>query len=351
VTTNLELIMDELRRDVLGAASPRGKELEAMAVDAREGAERVRKIVRGLKTFSRADEERRVPLDLVPVLELALNMSFNEIRHRGRLVKDFGPVPIVDGDDSRLAQVFINLFVNAAHSLSCTGVAENEIRVATSTDEEGCAVVEVSDTGAGIPPLVLARVFDPFFTTKAVGVGTGLGLSICHSIVTGMGGAISVRSVVGKGTTFSVVLPPSSIGRLEPIERPLPETHATGGRAKVLIVDDEPMIGNALKRVLGRANDVTTVTAARVALGILCADDTYDVILCDVMMPEMSGVELYEELGKLRPHYTERVVFVTGGAFTPHAHAFLDRVPNERLEKPVDTQRLHALVQRFARSS
>ncbi len=207
LTANLDMVVEDLHLLAQESGSTRIADLEEMLREAREGADRVRKIVRGLKTFSRADDERRTAIDLKPVLELSVNMTFNEIRHRARLVKDYGKTPRITADDARLGQVFINLLVNAAQAIPEGRTEENEIRIATSTDERGWAVVTVRDTGAGIPASVVARIFDPFFTTKAVGVGTGLGLSICHSIVTGMGGEISVASEEGRGTTFRVALP------------------------------------------------------------------------------------------------------------------------------------------------
>jgi CheY-like chemotaxis protein len=321
------------------------KEVEDMAVEAREGAERVRKIVRGLKTFSRADEERRVVMDVKSALELAVNMAFNEMRHRARLVKDYGPVPLVDADEARLGQVFINLLINAAQTIPEGDVAANEIRIVTSTDTTGRAVVEVKDTGPGIPAAVLGRIFDPFFTTKPVGIGTGLGLSICHSIVTGMGGEIAVVSELGRGTTFRVTLPAAIGPAVSPV---MSERRIRSARAVVLIVDDDPFVGAALARVL-RDHEVVLTTKARDALDVLAGGKRFDVILSDLMMPEMSGMEFYDELTRRDPRTAERVIFLTGGAFTPDARAFLDRVPNRQIEKPFDPERLRALVQTLAR--
>jgi PAS domain S-box-containing protein len=261
VTANLDMILEEVRLPG-PSSSGRMKEVEDMAVEAREGAQRVQKIVRGLKTFSRADEERRAVLDVKLSIELAVNMVFNEIRHRARLVKDFGAIPLVDADEARLGQVFINLLVNAAQAIPEGNVAANEIRIVTSTDATGRAVVDVKDTGPGISASILGRIFDPFFTTKPVGVGTGLGLSICHSIVTGMGGEISVQSELGRGTTFRVTLP-ASVGAavsLATSERPI---HPA--RAVVLVVDDDRFVGTAMARVL-RDHDVTRSLRGRQAL-------------------------------------------------------------------------------------
>ena len=226
VAANLEMILDQLA--ILDSATPsdatpsgatpssKFADLSDMALDAQAGAERIRKIVRGLKTFSRAEEERRAVIDIHPLLDQSIDLAFHEIRHRARLVRDYGPIPSVNADEARLGQVFINLLVNAAQAIAEGDSAANEIHVVTFTDERGRAVIEVRDTGPGIPASLIGRVFDPFFTTKPVGIGTGLGLSICHNIVIAMGGEISVISERGAGTAFVVALPPAPGGAVPP---------------------------------------------------------------------------------------------------------------------------------------
>ena len=147
---------------------------EALA-EARQGAERVRNIVRDLRVFARGDEEQSGPVALRRVLDSSINIAWNEIRHRARLVKDYGDTPMVEGNESRLGQVFLNLLVNAAHAIPEGETERNEIRVSTRTDARGHAVVEIRDTGAGIPAEIREQIFDPFFTTKPAGVGTGPG--------------------------------------------------------------------------------------------------------------------------------------------------------------------------------
>jgi two-component system cell cycle sensor histidine kinase/response regulator CckA len=346
VAANLALILEELDRE----PPPSGSlaELREMVVEARQGAERIRKIVHGLKTFARGEEERRAVIDVRPVLELAINLCFHEIRPRSRLVKDYGKTPLVLADDARLGQVFVNLLVNAAQAITAGDSSTNEIRVVTRTDVEGRAVVEIRDSGAGIPPAVRGRIFDPFFTTKLVGVGSGLGLSICHNIVTRMGGEISVVSAEGSGTTFSVALPaavplPAAPALAVPA-RPSPS------RAVVLVVDDEPAVGQALRRVL-RDHDVTVVTRAQEALELLRAGKFFDVILSDLTMPSMSGMAFYDELTRTFPAAAERVVFVSGASFAPGALAFLLRSGRECIEKPFDPKRVREVVQRFVPAS
>ncbi len=340
---NLDLVLEEIRALSGGSSSGRMKELEDIVLDAREGADRVRKIVRGLKTFSRADDERRAVMDLRPAMELAINMSFNEIRHRARLVKDYGETPLVEADDARLGQVFINLLVNAAQAMPEGNAEGNEIRIVTSTSPEGRAVIEIRDTGPGMPEAVRTRIFEPFFTTKGVGVGTGLGLSICQNIVTGMGGEISVTSVEGEGTSFRVVLPAAQVQEVTGTERVSP---APAGRpATVLVVDDEPAVGMALRRIL-REHEVCVVNCVKDALEVL-TKKRFDVIFSDLMMPQLTGIDFYQELTRRSPEDAGRMVFVTGGAFTPVASQFLEQVGNERIEKPFTANAVRQMVQRF----
>lgn len=308
----------------------------------------MRSIVRGLKTFSRADEEQRVPLDLVRVIDLAINMAWNEIRHRARVVKDFGAVPLVEADETRLAQVFINLLVNAAHALPEGNADANQIRVVTSTDARGRAVIKLSDTGQGIRPEQLSRIFDPFFTTKPVGVGTGLGLSICHGIVTGLGGDISAQSQVGVGTTFTIVLPAAlELASAPEARRATTAPPSTGRRGRVLIVDDDAAVAATLKRALSKEHDVVVVHEGRAALDLFRAGECYDVFFCDLMMPVVTGMEVHAELSKISPAQVENMVIITGGAFSKQAREFLDAVPNERIDKPFGIQNVRALVRRM----
>lgn len=345
VTGNIALILDE----VADRGSSEGLDsLAELATEAQAGAERIRRIVRGLKTFSRAEEQRVETTEIRPLLETAINMAANEIRQRANLVKEYGTSPVIEADGARLGQVFINLLVNAAQAIPEGAASANEIRVVTSTDDQGRAIVEVRDTGEGIPDALIDRIFDPFFTTKPVGIGTGLGLSICHNIVTGLGGELTVESERGVGTTFRIALPPAAADP-DDDHTDLADTDEGVGAA-VLVIDDEPAIGRVLSRVL-RDHEVTAVTSAKNALALLESGQQFDVILSDLMMPEMSGMSFFAEIEARFPELTDRVVFISGGAFTPKARAFLDRVTNETLEKPFAPPALRELVQRYVGSS
>jgi PAS domain S-box-containing protein len=321
--------------------------IEALG-EAREGADRVRNIVRDLKVFGRGNEDARGPVVLRRVLDSSINIAWNEIRHRARLVKDFGDVPLIDGNESRLGQVFLNLLLNAAQAIPEGEAERNEIRMSTATDRDGRVIIEVRDTGAGIAPEILSRIFEPFFTTKPDGVGTGLGLWICRGILADLGGTIAVESRLGHGSTFRVTLPPAAVDEEEGrIDGRGPEGERQGER--VLIIDDEPLILGALRRAFAGDYRITCVSDARQALSRLASGERYDVVLCDLMMPEMSGMDVYAELARVAPDQLERMIFLTGGAFTTRAREFLEQVPNARIEKPIDFQNLRALMKNLLR--
>ena len=338
VLANVDLIASSLAETTtLDAAEL--TEVREMAEDARDATQRVRQIVKDLKIFSRHEDTEAAAVDLRRMLDSTLRMAWNEIRHRARLIKDFGTTQPVRGTESRLGQVFLNLVVNAAQAIPEGHAESNTIRVLTRTEPRG-VIVEVTDTGPGIPLEVKQRLFTPFFTTKKQGEGTGLGLAISHRIITGLGGTIEVDSELGRGTTFRVILP-AATNDTTAATAPILRVGATR-RARILVIDDEPLVAGTIARILGHEHEVHTLTSAHEALARIRGGESYDVILSDLMMPQMSGMDLYAELVGIG--IAERIIFLTGGAFTPAARQFLDRVPNMRIEKPFDRQHLRALI-------
>ena len=319
-------------------------EVRAALEEAQEGAVRIRQIVRDLKVFARGDEERYGLIDVRQNLESSISMVWNEIRHRARLVRELGPVPPVEGNESRLGQVFLNLLLNAAQAIREGDASANQIRVVTGTDEAGRVRVVIEDTGVGIAPDMLRRIFDPFFTTKPVGLGTGLGLYICHGIIRAMGGDIVAESVVGRGARFQVTLPPARVVSAPPEPPRASAPRPQQRRPRVLIVDDEVLVAQGLERTLSRHYDVVLAYGGRQAAELMVRDHDFDVILCDLMMPELAGSDLFAVVEASWPHLAARIVFMTGGAFTKETTGFLERVPNPRLDKPFDSDRLHAII-------
>lgn len=213
VLSNLRFAVDELGEAGTPLPDERAQEIQQALREALEGGERMRDIVKDLRSFSRREDEHFGPVDIHAVLDSCASLARSEIRHRARLVKEYGEIPRVLANESRLGQLFLNLLVNAAQAIPEGDAKGHSVHVTTAHEEEGWVVVSVRDTGVGIPPENLQRLFKPFFTTKPVGVGTGLGLSICHGIVTAMGGRIEVSSEVGKGTTFRVFMPVADKGK------------------------------------------------------------------------------------------------------------------------------------------
>ncbi|MET0790916.1 MAG: ATP-binding protein, partial [Polyangiaceae bacterium] len=330
--------------------------LEALMVrvrDACHGAERVASIVRDLRTFARADEGVRAPVDVKAALESALNIAGNEIKQAATLIRDYEPVPPVDANPNRIEQVLLNLLLNAVQSLPSPDAPGQEVR-ARLRAHHGQVSITIEDTGCGIAEDLLAKIFDPFFTTKPVGVGTGLGLPICRSIVRGLGGEISVRSTLGKGSAFTVTLPASNASL------PTPKALATRTmspppmqRGRLLVVDDEVSVARTLKALLQKEHDVVLASDGNHALEAIAQNgtDAFDVIMCDLMMPGMSGMELYERLRQTHPGLEERMVFMTGGVSMDRAREFLASRVNLTFEKPFDFDRLRRALRRLVEAA
>jgi signal transduction histidine kinase len=347
VLLNLTYLHEELPKLLAGSESAKSREALVAVEHALDGAERIRKTVRSLKTFSRPENETRVPLQLAKILDSTLPMVANEIHHRATLIKDYSVVPDVIANEARLGQVFLNLLINATQALPEDRREENRIHLMVRAPSPSRVAVEVHDNGVGIPPQVRGRIFEPFFTTKPVGIGTGLGLTICHGIVASLGGTLSFESELGRGTVFRVELPAAAATSVTASARApaaRPKTSVPPPRGRILVVDDEPIVCFTLERLLSSEGQVVALTSARQALAGIQRGDRFDVIVCDLMMPEMDAPLLYDELCKIAPAQAERMLFVTGGAFTPRAREFLERVPNTRIEKPFDVDALLALV-------
>jgi PAS domain S-box-containing protein len=333
-----------------GAATPPETLTQArQALDeANEGAARVRQIVGDLRALSRSGEDRREPVDVAAAVRSAVNVASGVLRPCAEVRLELGPLPPVMGDPARLGQVFLNLLVNAGQAVGEGHPERNLITVTTAIELGGRVRVEVSDTGPGIAAEVLPRIFAPFFTTKPAGQGTGLGLAMCQQTVAAMGGEITVTSRPGEGASFAVLLPPAPVA-VRPAAA-APPARSSGPRGRVLVVDDEPYVGKTMRRILGASHDVEVVESAQAALDRLAQSPAPDVILCDLMMPGMTGMELHALLEARDPAAAARMVFVTGGALHEASRAFIAGVSNPVLEKPFPTDLLRGVVAETLRS-
>ncbi len=312
---------------------------------ARDGAVRVQTIVRDLKTFSRGGDESRQNVYLERAIEAALTMAHPLIRGRARILRDYQPTDAVWADEGRLAQVFLNLVINAAQAITDGAPARNEIRVRVFETEDNRVCGEVSDTGEGIDPEHLPRVFEPFFTTRASGVGTGLGLSVCHGLVTAFGGEITAESQLGRGTTFRVTLPRSvaeSPSRDAPTDRR--KRLSRPRRRRLLVVDDETLLARSIELQLQEDHDVEIVATGHAAIERLRREPPFDLVLCDMMLPDISGMDVYEQARAIGNGSHERFVFMTGGSFTPRVFKFLRDNEVPCLEKPFTAEQLKEII-------
>jgi signal transduction histidine kinase/ActR/RegA family two-component response regulator len=324
-------------------------EATAILQESKEGMARIHRIVRDLGSFSHVDDDGATTLDVNAAVESALTMLRNEIKYRARIERDLRSTQAVRANHARLGQVFLNIILNAAQALDETAAKRNVVRV-RSFDEGEFVVIEVEDNGPGIPSEVVPRIFDSFFTTKPRGIGTGLGLPISLGIIRTLGGQLTVDSRPGEGATFRVRLPavaavPSTLTPPSDVTPP-PRTFI---KRRVLAVDDEPLLLKAYRRMLSEVHVVETALGGVEALRALERDANYDVVLCDLQMPEVSGMRLHEQVRARWPALAERFVFVTGGAFSPDAKRFLEESTCAVIQKPFRIEDLLALVDRKTR--
>ncbi len=345
VYNNVSYVRDELtqmsekaaaERRALTLDSETHHEMVNALADAISGCERVSFIVRSLKDFSRGDDGSREAVDVCKAMESAIAIADNQIRHRATLVRQYEEVPRVLANEIRLGQVFLNLLLNACQAIAAGSAEQNRIAVSIGEDERGHVRVSVRDTGCGMTPEVRRRIFSPFYTTKPVGVGTGLGLSICHGIVSSLGGTIDVDTAPGEGSTFTVVLPKASADHIASAAATAASCgHTPSTSRRLLVVDDDPRVCLAIERTVGESLDMTAMTSARDALSTLRSGERYDAILCDLMMPDMTGMDLFAELERSMPTLCPRVLFFTGGVFTEEGRAFTARHAGRCLQKPI----------------
>lgn len=309
--------------------------------DALDGARRVAHIVKSLSTFGRADVETIGPVDFARVVAAAQSLTRNRLAHVARLVVEGDPIPPVRANEFGLTQVLVNLLLNAADALEGhrSPAAPSHVVRVCSRIEGTVAVIEVEDDGPGLAPEVRARLFEPFLTTKPPGRGTGLGLSLSRAMVTRFGGSLEGENRPGGGACFRIRLPfaevaaPSQLAKARAARTP---------KLRVVVVDDEPLMRKSLALLLAPnvALPFEDVPSALEA----CLREPPDLVVCDLMLRDQPGSVLYEALAAANPSLARRIVFVTGGAFTPALEDFLATTKNVVLAKPFAMDELQEAV-------
>lgn len=317
---------------------------DAMTIvqESKEGMARIHRIARDLHSFSRVDDDATALSDVNAAVDSALTMLRSELRYRATVERSLRATHLVRASAARLGQVFLNLLVNAAHALADLHPRRNRLYV-RSHDEGNDVVVEIEDNGPGIPPAIMPRIFESFFTTKPPEIGTGLGLPISLDIVRRAGGDLTAESEPGRGAIFRVRLP-AALGVPSVKTRTVPSLRVIQ-RRRVLAIDDEALLLKAFQRMLISHHDIETKLGAREALRCFGEDREFDVVLCDLQMPDMSGVELYQAVKQQWPDLAERFIFITGGAFSPEARRFLEDSAIACINKPFQLRELLELIE------
>ena len=346
LTTMLDRVQSLQHAPVAADVEQQMAELADMLRENLDGMARIRSIASDLRTFARIGRNEVALLDLNECVESACKIAKGEIRQRAQLVQDLATLPRLPGSPGKLAQVVLNLLINAAQALP-EGDVDNQ-RITVRTGSNGDHVwLQVEDTGHGIPNDLRDKIFDPFFTTKPRSQGTGLGLALCADIVGQHQGTIRAIQRPHGGTCFEVRLPRDTqlVPSCPPPALPSRVVPKPVGRGplRLLLIDDEPLVLRSLRRMLAD-HDVDIAHGGVEALSRLKQDSAYDLILCDLMMPDMDGTVLYAELERAMPDVLERVMFCSGGAFTARTKQFVEQSERTIIEKPLTREAFEGII-------
>lgn len=303
--------------------------------DALQGLEQIRAILQGVRAYTQRGEGAIEAVEVRPLLESALRILGERLHPVVTLHCSWDSLPRVLANQAQLRQVLLNLLTNALQALPDRPREENRIEVAGRPHPEGAAI-EIRDNGVGIDPRILPRIFDAFFTTKKASQGTGLGLSISVRMVMAMGGRIEVESQPGSGTTFRVILQTGAPA--------LPAEAHGSGRCRLLLLEDEPLVVSLMQRLLADRYDIEATSDATEALSWLESGRRFDVILSDMMLPGMKGMEFFQRLEDEHPSLAPRTGFITGGTFSDETTRFLHLHRDRVLEKPFTASALKSFV-------
>jgi len=350
--------LDVLGRTVLGPNVKMTPDADAQArqliSDLKETGRRIVEIAHDMRTFaSPPGQGRRTLVDVSRTIESALTITRAQIVEKAEIEVCVSPeLPLVAVEDGRLGQVLVNLLVNAAQAISAArasrGVPPDGDRVRIRASSSGSHVeIAVEDSGLGMRQDVIDRAFTPFFTTRQPEGGTGLGLAISKTIIEAAGGTITASSpsTLGDpptGSRFEISLP-AFMDVMEAAPDSSMPAEVTPPHARVLIVEDEVLLGRALADQLSDPHEVKVVVGGEEALAVL-AKERFDVVLCDVKMPTMGGEDLYRRVADLDREQARRFVFMTGIGFDPEFEKFLAQVGAPLLEKPFPIRKAQRII-------
>jgi two-component system NtrC family sensor kinase len=342
---NNPLAVATVQLDNLQEAWGTGAWTEDIAV-LRQAVDRCTSVVQSFLALARQQPPTRQAVALNAVISDALVLVGNALAAGGitvqlHLADDLMPLW---ADANQLHHVVSNLLTNAHDALQQTAPPRHLTLTTAANADRTHVLLTITDTGPGIPEDLQRRIFEPFFTTKSQQGGSGLGLPLCRSIVEGHHGSIQLTSHPGQGTTVHIALPAAASEVLAPEPTPEPEAPTAAPGKVILLIDDEAIILQSLRRLLQRdGHDVTT--AATGLKGLAALDErAYEVILCDMRMPDLDGPGFYRELQRRHPHLVSRVIFLTGDVLSPDAQAFFTRVDRPHVVKPFNAREIRRMI-------
>jgi signal transduction histidine kinase/DNA-binding response OmpR family regulator len=345
----LQEAFDEVAAYFRGTPAPKGlvdqlDEIPRILQESVSATARIRAIVEEMRLFAHPRGDVGEAARVEELLDVALALVSNEVRFKARVERVYSETPRLVVDRTRLIQAFLNVLLNAAQAIEGHDPDGAWIRVEARSEAHGVLAV-ITNSGPPIPKDILPRIFEPFFTTKPVGQGVGLGLSISYDTVRRHGGHIEAASGPDQPTSFRIWLPCNTGLALAPPSELLPAEAMPVRPARILFVDDERLLQSSIRRILERHHEVVLASSGHRALEIL-AHDRFDVILCDLIMPGMNGMLLYETVKALMPEQAARFVFLTGGTSSSEARDFLLSVDNPRAYKPLSADEIMRLIAR-----
>jgi len=312
-------------------------EIEEMVDDSLEGVTRIATIVGELQQFARSRPHENAWTDLCEVARVAVRLTKNRIRHRCEVHTDLNPTRRFVADQGKLVQVAINLIDNATKAL--TGAPGDAVSVSTGVDGD-LSWLSIEDNGHGVSEDLRAKIFEPFFTTDARRAGTGLGLTLSREYAERHRGSLDFEPRPGGGSRF-VLRVPTDTGLSVPVSRaPRKSEVRSAASNRILVVDDEPAVLRAFRRVLAPTYAVTLVNNGHEALLKIDDSDDFDAVICDINMPQLGGVDFYRQLELNHPELARRVMFCSGGVFGEEAREFIESTRNPMLHKPLEPQAL-----------